>query len=179
MIDLLHPLSLSCCATQIARIVGPDTAEADLVPLFNMFLKDVDDVKVGVVQSLAKFLAALSISTRETYLPVLGECRPGRAQAACLRGCGGCVSPSEDVGVGWGMVGEYWELDCWRRAAGGLWSRIDVVHGTWRVALGYDLVTWCGPAPLLSSAGGQRKYCTPLRSTTGGSGTCWPSSSHF
>ncbi len=56
--------------------MGPDTAEADLVPLFNMFLKDVDDVKVGVVQSLAKFLAALSISTRETYLPVLGECWP-------------------------------------------------------------------------------------------------------
>ena len=44
------------------------------MPLFNMFLKDVDEIKTGVVRSLSKFLAALSIEIRETYLPVLGMC---------------------------------------------------------------------------------------------------------
>ena len=41
--------------------------------IFNLYLKDVDDVKLGVVSSLAKFLAALPLEYRESYLPVLEE----------------------------------------------------------------------------------------------------------
>ena len=42
---------------------------------FDLFIKDLDEVKVGVIQSLAAFLGALSPTSRLHYLPVLSEIR--------------------------------------------------------------------------------------------------------
>jgi len=72
-----RPLSHSL--HEVARILGPDLAEAELLPTFELYLKDADEVKVGVVRNLAAFLAALSPTTRESYLPVLDELLTGTA----------------------------------------------------------------------------------------------------
>jgi hypothetical protein len=45
---------------QIAKILGPAISESDLLSTFHLYLRDVDEVKVGVIQSLAAFLGALS-----------------------------------------------------------------------------------------------------------------------
>jgi serine/threonine-protein phosphatase 4 regulatory subunit 1 len=67
-----RPLAFSI--HELARILGPDIAEADLVPAFDIFLKDVNEVKFGVIRNLSQFLKALSANaTRESYLPVLDE----------------------------------------------------------------------------------------------------------
>ena len=59
---------------ELARILGPELAEQDLVPAFDLYLRDVDEVKAGAVRSLAPFLSALGPSrAREAYLPVLDE----------------------------------------------------------------------------------------------------------
>jgi serine/threonine-protein phosphatase 4 regulatory subunit 1 len=71
-IKVRRPLAFSL--HELARILGPDIAEADLVPAFDIFLKDMDDVKFGVIRNLSQFLKALSANaTRESYLPVLDE----------------------------------------------------------------------------------------------------------
>ncbi len=58
---LLHqPPPSHFTAHQIAKILGPSLAESDLLSAFHLYLKDVDEVKVGVIQSLARFLGALS-----------------------------------------------------------------------------------------------------------------------
>ena len=67
-----RPLAFSL--HELARILGPEIAEADLVPAFDIFLKDMDEVKFGVIRNLSLFLKALSANaTRESYLPVLDE----------------------------------------------------------------------------------------------------------
>ena len=45
------------------------------MPTFDYFLKDLDEVKVGVIQNLGKFFAVLSEPTRLSHLGLLGEVR--------------------------------------------------------------------------------------------------------
>ena len=67
--------TLSCSLHDLAAILGPELAESELLPTFDLFIKDLDEVKVGVIQHLAAFFTCLTPATRLTYLPTLGEIR--------------------------------------------------------------------------------------------------------
>jgi serine/threonine-protein phosphatase 4 regulatory subunit 1 len=57
----------------MARLLGPEAADADLAPALDLFLRDVDEVRAGALRSLGAFLAALPPAARERYAPVLVE----------------------------------------------------------------------------------------------------------
>lgn len=59
----------------LAAILGPELTESELLPTFELFIKDLDEVKVGLIQHLAAFLSVLTPKTRLTYLPALAEIR--------------------------------------------------------------------------------------------------------
>jgi hypothetical protein len=42
-------------------ILGEDLATKDLVPVFNGFIKDLDEVRIGALKHLAEFLKVSSI----------------------------------------------------------------------------------------------------------------------
>ena len=70
--------------------------DAHIEDVVDLFIKDLDEVKVGVIQSLAPFIAALPPSTRLQYLPILAEIR-----AEDNRGGGAEASSDESLrGVG-------------------------------------------------------------------------------
>merc|ERR1719460_1223794 len=58
---------------ELAVILGPEVASQDLVPIFNGFIKDLDEVRIGVLKHLADFLTLLSPEARADYLPRLEE----------------------------------------------------------------------------------------------------------
>lgn len=58
---------------EVARIIGPDRTEHDLVQIFALYLMDLDEVKQGVLEHLSDFLAALAPSSRDEYIPILAE----------------------------------------------------------------------------------------------------------
>ncbi len=58
---------------EIARILGPQLAEEHLTDAFDIFMQDIDDVKLGSIQHFADFLAQIFPETREQYLPWLSE----------------------------------------------------------------------------------------------------------
>lgn len=58
---------------EIARIIGPERTERDLVQIFALYLMDLDDVKQGVLEHLAEFLGTLAVSSRNEYIPILTE----------------------------------------------------------------------------------------------------------
>ncbi|KAI9023008.1 armadillo-type protein [Phycomyces nitens] len=58
---------------EIARIIGPENTERDLVQIFAMYLMDLDDVKQGVLEHLADFLGTLAVTSRNEYIPILAE----------------------------------------------------------------------------------------------------------
>eukprot|EP00163_Fabomonas_tropica_P033672 TRINITY_DN8953_c0_g1_i1.p1 TRINITY_DN8953_c0_g1~~TRINITY_DN8953_c0_g1_i1.p1 ORF type:complete len:652 (+),score=113.34 TRINITY_DN8953_c0_g1_i1:332-2287(+) len=65
--------SLSHSLHEIAIIVGTEIAESNLLSVFELFLRDLDEVKAGVLKNLAKLLAVLSPPFREKYLHVLTD----------------------------------------------------------------------------------------------------------
>jgi serine/threonine-protein phosphatase 4 regulatory subunit 1 len=65
--------SLSFSLHEIAKIVGPEISEKSLCPAFDLFLKDFDDVKLGVISNLGSFLSNLSDKTREYYFIMISE----------------------------------------------------------------------------------------------------------
>ncbi|XP_067934475.1 serine/threonine-protein phosphatase 4 regulatory subunit 1-like isoform X2 [Watersipora subatra] len=58
---------------ELAVILGSELTQSDLVPIFNGFMKDLDEVRVGVLSHLADFLRLLDAKFRKTYLPRLSE----------------------------------------------------------------------------------------------------------
>eukprot|EP00658_Telonema_sp_P-2_P019990 TRINITY_DN17866_c0_g1_i3.p1 TRINITY_DN17866_c0_g1~~TRINITY_DN17866_c0_g1_i3.p1 ORF type:complete len:228 (+),score=88.04 TRINITY_DN17866_c0_g1_i3:166-849(+) len=56
---------------EVAQVVGQDISEKSLIPAFETFLKDLDEVKLGVMLNVDKFFAVLSTNTRERYVPTL------------------------------------------------------------------------------------------------------------
>lgn len=58
---------------EIARIIGPERTERDLVQIFALYLMDLDDVKQGVLEHLSEFLSVLAVSSRNDYIPILAE----------------------------------------------------------------------------------------------------------
>lgn len=47
---------------QLAVILGEDLATKDLVPVFNGFIKDLDEVRIGALKHLAEFLKVMMSS---------------------------------------------------------------------------------------------------------------------
>ncbi|XP_078092470.1 serine/threonine-protein phosphatase 4 regulatory subunit 1 isoform X2 [Mustelus asterias] len=58
---------------ELAVILGDQLTAADLVPIFNGFLKDLDEVRIGVLKHLYDFLKLLHIDKRREYLYQLQE----------------------------------------------------------------------------------------------------------
>ncbi|KAK3085905.1 hypothetical protein FSP39_010290 [Pinctada imbricata] len=54
---------------EMAIILGEDITHRDLVPVFDGFLKDLDEVRIGVLRHLADFLRLLKPDVRRQYLP--------------------------------------------------------------------------------------------------------------
>ncbi|XP_039272336.2 serine/threonine-protein phosphatase 4 regulatory subunit 1-like [Styela clava] len=53
---------------ELAKILGEELTATELVPVFNGFLKDLDDVRIGVLRHLAEFLKLLKPEVRGIYL---------------------------------------------------------------------------------------------------------------
>jgi serine/threonine-protein phosphatase 4 regulatory subunit 1 len=49
-------LTVASSIHELAVILGEDLATRDLVPVFNGFIKDVDEVRIGALKHLAEFL---------------------------------------------------------------------------------------------------------------------------
>jgi serine/threonine-protein phosphatase 4 regulatory subunit 1 len=58
---------------QLAVILGEDLTITELVPVFDEFLKDLDEVRVGILKHLADFLRLLKMDVRRLYLTKLPE----------------------------------------------------------------------------------------------------------
>ncbi|CAO3644723.1 unnamed protein product [Cunninghamella blakesleeana] len=67
-------LSFAHSLHAIAKIIGPERTERDLIHIFALYILDVDDeIKLGILEHLADFLSCLGIVKRLEYLPVLAE----------------------------------------------------------------------------------------------------------
>lgn len=60
---------------EMARMLGPDIAEADLCPAMDLYLKDVEEVRQGALRGIGPFIAALPQAARERYAAELEELR--------------------------------------------------------------------------------------------------------
>ncbi|KAM9308008.1 serine/threonine-protein phosphatase 4 regulatory subunit 1 [Gastrophryne carolinensis] len=58
---------------ELASILGDSLTAADLLPIFNGFLKDLDEVRIGVLKHLYDFLKLLQPDKRREYLYQLQE----------------------------------------------------------------------------------------------------------
>nr|XP_023018479.1 serine/threonine-protein phosphatase 4 regulatory subunit 1-like isoform X3 [Leptinotarsa decemlineata] len=58
---------------ELALILGPEAATTNLTPLFDGFIKDLDEVRIGVLKHLAHFLKLIDPTKRNAYLPRLAE----------------------------------------------------------------------------------------------------------
>merc|ERR1712223_1435889 len=65
--------TLASSIHELGVILGEDVASTDLVPIFNGFIKDLDEVRIGVLKHLADFLKLLGEGERNSYLPRLEE----------------------------------------------------------------------------------------------------------
>lgn len=57
----------------IALILGEELTATDLVPIYDGFIKDLDEVRIGVLKHLATFLKILKPTDRCQYLPRLSD----------------------------------------------------------------------------------------------------------
>lgn len=57
--------TLSYSLFEVCKILGPELTEADLIPTIHLFLKESQEVRIGVVQSLPEILAVLNQPTRD------------------------------------------------------------------------------------------------------------------
>ncbi|XP_059476556.1 serine/threonine-protein phosphatase 4 regulatory subunit 1-like isoform X2 [Neocloeon triangulifer] len=58
---------------EIAAILGEDLASTDLMPIFMEFVKDLDEVRIGVLKHLTSFLKILRHDECEKFLPELSR----------------------------------------------------------------------------------------------------------
>lgn len=59
----------------IAEIVGEEIAGKDLCPIFEAFIKDLDEVRIGVLKHMARFFKTITHAERSSFLPRLGAFR--------------------------------------------------------------------------------------------------------
>ncbi|KAH9370604.1 hypothetical protein HPB48_010733 [Haemaphysalis longicornis] len=57
----------------LAAILGPRIASQELVPSFQAFMRDVDEVRVGLLERLGAFLRSLSREDQRRSLPLLAD----------------------------------------------------------------------------------------------------------
>ncbi|XP_065675978.1 serine/threonine-protein phosphatase 4 regulatory subunit 1 isoform X2 [Hydra vulgaris] len=57
----------------LALILGQEISVNDLVPVFNGFLKDLDEVRIGVLKHLSNFIQVLPTSLQKDYLHIFSE----------------------------------------------------------------------------------------------------------
>lgn len=65
--------TLASSIHEIAIIIEKDYAARDLVPIYNGFIKDLDEVRIGALKHFSKFLKVLSPQDRTQYLPKLND----------------------------------------------------------------------------------------------------------
>lgn len=58
---------------ELAVILGEDLTQKDLLPVFELFFHDLDEVRIGVLKHLSLFLRMLPPSQRKLFLPRLQE----------------------------------------------------------------------------------------------------------
>lgn len=63
--------TLSFSLHEIAKIIGPDLAEKELIPVLFTFLSDIAEVKEGVITNMPKFIEVLNPTQREKYIEKL------------------------------------------------------------------------------------------------------------
>lgn len=65
--------TLASSIHEIGAILGQDVVTADLLPVFDGFAKDLDEVRIGILKHLADFLRLLPDKERRNYLPRLAD----------------------------------------------------------------------------------------------------------
>ena len=66
--------SLAHSLHKIAEILGTEVTESDICEqVFDVFLKDLDEVRVGVLKNFAAFMTVLSPQKRKSYLEVMAQ----------------------------------------------------------------------------------------------------------
>ena len=65
--------TLAASIHEIGAILGQEVVTQDLLPVFDGFIKDLDEVRVGVLKHLSDFLRLLAEKERRSYLPRLAE----------------------------------------------------------------------------------------------------------
>ncbi|CAM9430042.1 unnamed protein product [Scytosiphon promiscuus] len=65
--------TLSFSLHEIAKVLKADDVERDLVPAMEAFLRDMEDVRLGVIRHLADFFGEMTPQQREKHLNVLVE----------------------------------------------------------------------------------------------------------
>ncbi|XP_025992654.2 serine/threonine-protein phosphatase 4 regulatory subunit 1 isoform X2 [Solenopsis invicta] len=65
--------TLASSIHEIAMILGEELTATDLVPIYDGFIKDLDEVRIGVLKHLATFLKILKPIDRCQYLPRLSD----------------------------------------------------------------------------------------------------------
>lgn len=58
---------------QLAVILGPEITSKDLLPVFSRFIRDLDEVRIGILQHMSEFLKELLPEERKQFLPSLSE----------------------------------------------------------------------------------------------------------
>lgn len=58
---------------ELARLLGTEITERDLVDAFNLFLRDLDDVKIGAVKHMAAFLKEITEPIREKCMKIIKD----------------------------------------------------------------------------------------------------------
>merc|ERR1719373_213455 len=65
--------TLACSLHAVAGILGTEIVEKDLMQAFELFHKDIDDIREGVLRHFADFLEVMSPKKREEHLATLWE----------------------------------------------------------------------------------------------------------
>jgi len=65
--------TLSYSLHEVAKILGPELTEEELLPVLENFLKDSDEIRNGVLIHLADFIRILNPSVREKCISMLGH----------------------------------------------------------------------------------------------------------
>jgi len=65
--------TLASSIHEIAMILGEELTATDLVPIYDGFIKDLDEVRIGVLKHFATFLKILNPNDRCQYLPRLSD----------------------------------------------------------------------------------------------------------
>jgi hypothetical protein len=60
--------TLSFSLHEVAKLLGPDLVEKELMHVLLLFMKDIEEVKEGVNNNLPKFIETLPVLSRERFL---------------------------------------------------------------------------------------------------------------